>query len=335
MTGAFAAVAGFSFQTAKADCRVATTPNPAQMPAVDFLNNTGMETVIELTATCYRDAGVARNQEDTFHVCVGMDGGRQSYLQVDPRYLYLNRNAALAGLEYNIYTDPAYTHIVYSNTYLRGTEPNRILYTPVTVPANTNVATAKMYAYVKIAPNQSIPPAGIYENNISSGSIAVKIGKSGDCRKDISGWNPSKIGGTIMQATVVSSCKIEAPDNIDFGEQSIRSKNMVGQTAVRVNCPKNTPYAIGLSSKYGEKTGNGQMKHKSGTALIPYALRDSASQNGAHWGDSGNVEQPRGSRKFNGTSATAVHPVYATIADIPADTPAGDYEDTVTVNVYY
>lgn len=195
-----------------------------------------------------------------------------------------------------------------------------------------------MHAYVKIEPGQNVPAsADPYTANFSHGSVAVKVGEIGDCRKDRGGWSSDlkDIGGFAMQVTVINSCKIEAPDNIDFGDQSIRSKNMIGRTAVRVNCPKDTPYTVGLSSKYGDKTGNGKMKHKNGTALIPYALRASASQNGEYWGDSGNVDQPRGSRKFIGTGTQEVHPVYATIADIPADTPAGDYEDTVTVNVYY
>lgn len=308
------------------------------MPAVNFANNTGLETVIELTATCTRDAGVPIGREDTFHVCVGIDGGRQGVTQVAPRYLYIGGNNRTAGLAYNIYTDPAYTHIAYSNTYLSGSAPERILYTPVTVQAMTNSAQGKMYAYVKVEPSQNLPSSvSPYTANLSNGSVALKVGKGGDCRRDKIGWTTAlnKIGGFAMQATVVNSCTVEAPDNIDFGERSVSAKNMVGQTAVRVNCPKDTPYTIGLSSKYGDKTGNGQMKHKNGNALIPYALRDSASQSGAYWGDSGNVEQTRGSRKFNGTGATAVHPVYATIADIPADTPSGDYEDTVTVNVYY
>lgn len=322
---AFALAAGLSFQTAWASCTV-SVPAVNEMK-VDFLNNEGLEKVIEMDVNCSRPDS-EKEVTETIHVCVQIDSGIPlARGRVEPRYA----TGTGGSLAYNIYTDPQYTQIAFTNAFLGGSIPERILHTTVPFVAESLSGSGKIYAYVKIP--QQTAAAAEYTGNFSQNSSSIIISKT-DCRK-MRVSDTTKINNFSIKATVINSCKIEVPANINFGEKSIKDRSLLGQTSINVTCSKDHPYYIGLTSKYGNAQGRGKMKHQTGSDTIDYSLRRSSSFTGQLWGDSGNTAQTQGSVQFTGTGTRQSHPVYATISNIPPNVSAGEYQDTVTVNVYY
>lgn len=321
---AFALAAGLSFQTAWADCRV-SLPAENEMK-VDFLNREGLEKVIEMDVRCTR---TNTDVLETFHVCVPLDSGNpRSRSSVYPRHANNGSNL----LAYNIFTDPQHNKIAFTNAYLAGSDRDRILYTTVQLTAGQREGSGKIYAYVKID-DQAAAPAE-YIADFSNNSSGVVASSNADCRTARRS-DTTKINNFMIKAKVIKSCKIDVPSNIDFGEKSVKDQNLIGQTNINVTCSKDHPYQIGLTSKYGDNKGSGKMKHITGSDTIDYSLRHSSSFTGLLWGDSGNTAQTQGSRQFIGTGTQQGHTVYATISNIQPNVSAGEYRDTVTVNVYY
>lgn len=319
---AFALAAGLSFQTAWANCRV-SLPAENEMK-VDFLNREGLEKVIEMDVQCQRPA--AQSGAFTYHVCVPLDGGAANRVQRERYALSGSKNR----LDYNIYTDPQHTHIAFTRSRGNVTD-NNILHTAITFADRQQSGSGKIYAYVKI-PVQTAAAAE-YIGDFTQNSSAV-ISRTHNCRDKNYGGDINGVNDFIIKAKVINSCKIDVPANIDFGEKSVKDQNLIGQTNINVTCSKDHPYQIGLTSKYGDNKGRGKMKHITGSDTIDYSLRQSSSSSDL-WGDSGNTAQTQGSRQFIGTGTQQGHAVYATISNIQPNVSAGEYRDTVTVNVYY
>lgn len=279
---------------------------------------------MELDISCNRTS-LTNWWEQTFHVCVHMDGASRNRSRVNPRYAYNARDEQLA---YNIYTDAAGRHIVFSATYRA--DPSRIPYTTVTIPQWRSSANGKINLYVKVPVGQNVA-AGTYTADFTQNSTTVYV-RDSDCRGS-TGKGENSLPFTL-KADVVKYCKIDKPNNIDFGEKSVKDQNLIGQTNINVTCSKDHPYQIGLTSKYGDNKGSGKMKHITGSDTIDYSLRQSSSSSDL-WGDSGNTAQTQGSRQFIGTGTQQGHAVYATISNIQPNVSAGEYRDTVTVKVYY
>lgn len=319
---AFALAAGLSFQTAWAECRV-SLPAENEMK-VDFLNREGLEKVIEMDVQCQRPA--AQTRAFTYHVCVRLDGGPTARSQPN-RYAISGSNR----LNYNIYTDSQHTKIAFTTAF-GSIDQERILYTTVPFIAGQQSGNNKIYAYVKISPDQT-PQAGEYIGDFTQNSSSI-VYQPVNCRDRNYRADSTKINNFTIKAKVINSCKIDVPANIDFGEKSVKDQNLIGQTNINVTCSKDHPYQIGLTSKYGDNKGRGKMQHITGSDTIDYSLRHSSSSSDL-WGDSGNTAQTQGSHQFIGTGTQQGHAVYATISNIQPNVSAGEYRDTVTVNVYY
>lgn len=245
--------------------------------------------------------------------------------------MYYQNSTNNPHLLYNIYEDSAHSKIVSSTTY--GGIPLR---KKVILPSGSTTQELTFPVYVKINSGQSVT-AGEYIADFASTSAILNWISSSECStRTPKDWQGAKINDFTIKATVVNSCKIEVPANIDFGEKSITDTNLTGNTNINVTCSKDHPYHIGLTTKnINNKEGRGSMRQASGSDTIEYVLRKERGSRGERWGDSGNTAKAQGSRQFTGTGTQQSHPVYATIANIPSNVSAGEYQDTVTVNVYY
>lgn len=131
-----------------------------------------------------------------------------------------------------------------------------------------------------------------------------------------------------VQARVEAVCSVNA-SNLDFGAYKGDSP-AVGTTTIGATCTPGTTYNIGLNDGTGGGTIYGGRKMASGPAnKLNYQLyRDSARAN--IWGNTTGTDTVQDV----GSGLEKQHMVHGAIPAAQA-VPAGSYEDTITVVVYY
>lgn len=133
-----------------------------------------------------------------------------------------------------------------------------------------------------------------------------------------------------VSARVDAVCEITAPD-LDFGVYSAQgSSPLQSTTLMRATCTPNTTYNIGLSEGVSTGATVNQRKMMSGaTNSLNYQLY-SDSAHSIIWGTTTGTDTVTGT----GTGLAQDHTVYG---QVPAaqSVPAGNYEDTITVRIYY
>lgn len=139
-----------------------------------------------------------------------------------------------------------------------------------------------------------------------------------------------------VQATVVSSCFINATSNINLDRHTAGSTNIAGnnQNAITVTCMDSMPYTIGLTPSNSDTNGSGVMNGTGGSPdTISYQLRSQPGLNGQIWGNTATATNQGNGVAYTGNGQPKSHTVYVTVpqTDVRPDT----YSDVVTVTVYY
>lgn len=134
-----------------------------------------------------------------------------------------------------------------------------------------------------------------------------------------------------VKIVIENSCAINAGQttDMDFGTKQLLTSNFDTTSAINVTCTSALPYAIGLSAGDNATGGTATRRMSNGSAFVAYDLyRDVAG--GAHWGNDFGTD----TKSSTGTGVAQTHTVYGRV---PSQTtpPAGNYDDTITVDVQY
>ena len=132
-----------------------------------------------------------------------------------------------------------------------------------------------------------------------------------------------------VSTTVNAVCAITASD-LAFGTYSAQSGTpLLGTTTLQATCTPQTTYNIGLDqgTTPGSTVTTRQMI--SGANKLNYELHSDAGRS-TNWGNTSGTNTVTGA----GTGVAVAHTVYGRV---PAaqKTPAGIYQDTITVRIYY
>lgn len=132
-----------------------------------------------------------------------------------------------------------------------------------------------------------------------------------------------------VSAKVSAVCDVTATD-LDFGNYTAQSATpQQSTTLLRTTCTPNTTYNIGLNEGTSPGATVNQRKMVSGGQVLNYQLYSDASRS-AIWGNTTGSDTVTGV----GTGIAQDHTVFGSIPAAQV-VPAGDYQDTITVRVYY
>lgn len=315
------------------DCTGTTSHPVIDFKDIDVLQQTGgtISIPVTVTITCRKDSWFSRR----FHVCLALDSGRwpnPTPANNGDRYLCTSQNQCrntAPRISYNLYTDSNHSQILGNIVPSQGA--SNTLNTTINLSwlASSGEAKLTFYAQLKLAPNTNLTP-GTYQNPFSLGSTALLWNRDPD--NDTCGSytaNDGRIPFTV-QATVPERCYVEA-DELNFGSVPATSKDIIGQTQMRVQCTRGTSYSIGLRSDNSLGEGKGAMQPLSGSnAAVPYTLHRSSpsDKNNNLWGYASNL---RTSGRGDGKAQS--YPVFGKVPS--ADYRPGKYQDTVRIEVSY
>lgn len=176
---------------------------------------------------------------------------------------------------------------------------------------------------------------GVHINSFDGIHTTLTVDTSTDSREpDCSGNQGSTRFPFNVQATVVSSCFINATSDVNLGSHTAGATNIAGnnQNAITVTCMNSMPYTIGLTPSNSDTNGAGVMTSKNANSdTIPYQLRSQAGISGQVWGNT--VSTGGNGVADTGNGQPKSHTVYVTVphTDVRPDT----YSDIVTVTVHY
>ncbi|OSI13762.1 hypothetical protein BWD09_12625 [Neisseria dentiae] len=320
-------------QTARANCMA--TMQDVNFGNVDLLNPDTLTTQATVTVTCSRTTW----QDQTFHVCLGVDGGKAGgATQFNPRYMCPNGACSGTGnrLAFNLYTDANHNTIWGSFKYPAFPTTINMVFDFMWNSPSSQSKTVPVYAkLITSSSNIAAIAAGQYTNGFTLGSTGLAFSDSGRCGQ-YSGDTRTRFPFTVS-ATVVKNCNINKPNNIDFGTVNPVDTNLTGNTSLGVTCTSGTPYNIGLKPSNNNTAGAGEMLPVTpgggNTDRIPYQLRSGSGANGAVWGNTATATQTGNGIGGTGTGSLQNYNIYATVPS--ADYHYGDYQDTVTVQVNY
>jgi len=133
-----------------------------------------------------------------------------------------------------------------------------------------------------------------------------------------------------VSARVNAVCEVTATD-LAFGTYTSQGGTpLQGTTVLKATCTPNSTYNIGLNEGTSPGATVNQRKMVSGTTnVLNYQLYSDASRS-AIWGNTTGTDTVVGT----GTGLAQDHTVFG---QVPAAqvVPAGDYQDTITVRIYY
>ncbi len=147
--------------------------------------------------------------------------------------------------------------------------------------------------------------------------------------------------GAVLAAAATTSIDAGQPGTvmvsvspIDFGSLSDAGV-FVGQGMVLVTAPAGTTFAVALSGGFHPAAGSRNLKRTNGSEMLPYNLyRDSNCA--LLWGDSDfqGTFPSAASVRVTGTGTKGFLTVYGRLT-VPPGAPAGRYEDSIVVTVFY
>lgn len=316
-------------QEAWAKCTA--TMEPVNFGNVDWLDGRSWTTQAQVTVTCEKTA--AQWSPQKFNVCLTADGGRVTPRALDPRRMCRNGSCASGILTYNLYGDPNHTTILAATNQRVGKSINKV----IEVPSIFRPQSITFPVYAKLNPAQTDVAPGRYTASFAAGSTAMTFYET---TEDTPRACPSNSFGNLrfefeVSATVIQNCRVDAPQDIDFGTVNPTAANLQGQTSLSVTCTQNTPYNIGLMPSNGNADGAGEMRavQTGNTDRVPYQLRSGAGTNGAVWGNTATSRSVGNGVNGSGNGLAQTYDVYATVDS--ADYRAGEYRDKVIINVHY
>ena len=132
-----------------------------------------------------------------------------------------------------------------------------------------------------------------------------------------------------VSARVEAVCEVTATD-LAFGTYSAQAGTpLQAQTTLRATCTPGMTYNVGLDQGTSPGATVTARKMVSGTQQLSYQLYTDASRN-AVWGNTPGTDTVTGS----GTGIAVDHTVFGAVPAAQL-VQAGDYQDTVTVRIYY
>ncbi|MCP1727235.1 spore coat protein U-like protein [Natronospira proteinivora] len=132
-----------------------------------------------------------------------------------------------------------------------------------------------------------------------------------------------------VSAEVDSSCVVTAND-LDFGTINVLSADPVEETTtIDVTCTSDTGYEIGLDPGNSGEVSARHMTDGSDNELNYNLYQDAG--HGDVWGDTEGDDTVADT----GTGSAESHTVYGQVAGGQDDLPAGSYDDTINVTIYY
>jgi spore coat protein U-like protein len=132
-----------------------------------------------------------------------------------------------------------------------------------------------------------------------------------------------------VSARVEAVCEVTATD-LAFGTYTAQGGTpLQGTTLLRATCTPGSTYNVGLNAGTSPGATVNARKMVSGAQVLNYQLyRDSARSQ--IWGDTTGTDTVTGV----GTGIAQDHTVFGAVPAAQV-VPAGDYQDTITVRVYY
>lgn len=229
-----------------------------------------------------------------------------------------------AGLEYQLYADPAHQAIAGSIDTPATPDPIRVT---VHVPPWGGTGTGTVQLYGSIPGGQSSVSAGHYSSTFGAGQVRITHYKGNRCT-DAQG-DADNFSSFPVQADIQPTCTVTA-DTLDFGTaRGFLDANIDQTSQILVRCVNGTMYEVGLD--------NGQ--HASGTARqmagpdgarVQYELYRNPGRN-LRWGATPGADTV--DRKAGNTADHLT--VYGRVPPQATTAPAGSYSDTVTVSITY
>ncbi|QMT40042.1 Csu type fimbrial protein [Neisseria shayeganii] len=300
---------------------------------IDVLEHSAKQIPVNVTVRCETDNPATRH----FHVCLAIDGGRVGSVQppINERYMCnLNSCGNNEKLRYNFYIDNNYSTLLGTPSHRNPTTARATLNTRINIPGGTGrrVGTESMVFYARIeaetaVPSQKTVQPGQYQSTFLNAATALMFEPAGnDC--GALGTGDTRMPFTL-QATVTKQCYVEA-DDLNFGSVPATTKNLRGETQMRLQCTLGTPYTIGLTSDNAQQEGYSSMQPKSGGSTgVPYSLhRSSPPDHDNRWGFAPGLRA-----HGQGTGTIQTYPVFGKVES--ADYRPGEYQDTVRIEVTY
>jgi spore coat protein U-like protein len=158
-----------------------------------------------------------------------------------------------------------------------------------------------------------------YISRAALAATALALGVSG-----ANAYNNVVNQNLIVSATVITACSVTG-GTLSFGRVAPGNGATAPSTGVSVNCGNGVPYTVNLSQGANWDSGNGkwQVADSGGTNFIHYILQNSANT-GANWTPA----------SLTGTGSAQPLTIYGAL-EVVGTQPAGDYTDTVQIQVNY
>lgn len=132
-----------------------------------------------------------------------------------------------------------------------------------------------------------------------------------------------------VNARVEAVCEVTASD-LAFGTYTAQAGTpLQGTTLLRATCTPGTTYNVGLDAGTSPGATINQRKMASGANSLNYQLYSDSARN-TIWGNTTGTDTVTGA----GTGLAVDHTVFGAVPAAQV-VPAGDYQDTITVRVYY
>ena len=132
-----------------------------------------------------------------------------------------------------------------------------------------------------------------------------------------------------VSARVEAVCEVTATD-LAFGTYTAQGGTPVqGTTLLRATCTPGTTYNVGLNEGTSPGATVNQRKMVSGAQSLNYQLYSDSARS-TIWGNTTGTDTVTGV----GTGLAVDHTVFGAVPAAQV-VPAGDYQDTITVRIYY
>lgn len=150
-------------------------------------------------------------------------------------------------------------------------------------------------------------------------------------------WGTGYDANLSLYIDVLPDCRISTND-VNFGTAPFADVFVPVQTSMGVRCSVYTPYRVGLNNGLYPQSGNQRaMKASNSNNYLRYEIYKNATTE--RWGSSGNERWSSLEATTNPGQHHTNQQGFAFTAKIldtnPANLPAGNYSDTVTVNVEF
>lgn len=281
----------------------------------------GKSAISSVPYTCAPDYSGAGNTY-YYQLCVYLEPGTWSIGQPTRRMGNYNN----AFLHYDLFADPAHTQVIGG----LGAFPIYRMLLEVS-PGTPETRHAQVYG--RVYPGQSVPAIATFQEQGIVGILRWRYDTRGfpqaeDCSTGGTGGGAVGFNSSGVLANFENSCMINASD-LDFGRVEPSERGVQAQADIRLQCPANTVWRVGLDSGLHAVAGERRMAGPSGAFIVYELYRDAGRT--ALWGD---VEGERQTGQSDAQGSPVEITVYGYVPGQPDALP-GAYRDSIVATVYY